>query len=100
MAFPLTGQVAITGTAQQLDSNNTAALCAAWSVKAPSTNANTVYVGPPGVTTGTGYPLTPGDEFEYTRQFNTISPSLQLVPTNIYAVGTAGTDVLAWFATP
>jgi hypothetical protein len=100
MAVPFTGQVAITGTAQQLDASNIAGSAAAWSVKAPSTNANTVYIGPAGVTTGTGYPLTPGDEFEYTRMFNQITPLLQLVPTNLFAVGTAGSDVLAWFATP
>lgn len=34
-------------------------------VKAKSTNAGTVYVGPSGVTTGTGYPLLAGEAISF-----------------------------------
>ena len=100
MASPLTGQVAVTGTAQPLDLANRSVNCVAFAFKTPSTNTHTVYIGSAGVTTANGYPLTPGDEFEYQRLFNQITPTLQCTPADFYAIGTAGSDVLAWFATP
>lgn len=100
MSFPITGQVAVTGAAQKLDPTGVSINCAAFAIKAPATNANTVYIGPAGVTTATGYPLTSGDEFEYQRQGLGIQPTLQLTPNDFYVVGTAGSDVIAFFASP
>ena len=89
----------MTGSAIQLDPNNTAGSCAAFTLKAGPNNTGIVYIGPAGVTTGNGYPLAAGDEFEYQRLFNSITPTLQLTPTNFYVIGTAS-DTLSWFATP
>ena len=99
MAAPIAGQVAVTGTPQSLDPTQKAVNCVAFALKAPATNSATVYFGPAGVTSTSGYPLTPGDEFEYTRQFNRITPSLQCTPADFFVVGTAP-DVIAFFASP
>ena len=55
-------------------------------IKALSTNVATVYLGPSGVTTATGYPLDPGEAISYGA-------------TNlsaIYLIGLNGTDSIAF----
>jgi hypothetical protein len=54
-------QQAVTASAVVLASNATHGFC----VKALPTNAITVFIGPTGVTTGTGYPLAAGDSVCY-----------------------------------
>jgi len=53
----LSGQVAVTATAQALPSNTTQSVC----VKALEANSIKVYVGPSGVTTSNGMELSAGD---------------------------------------
>lgn len=96
MAVPLThGQKAMTGSAVQLSSSSAPVDTVV--LKALSGNAADLYFGLTGVTSSTGYPLSPGEEF-------TIAPGngpLKRVPllSQLYAVGTSGDD-LAWIATP
>lgn len=92
----LTGQVTMTGSAVRL---TTPIQVTAYTIKAPSTNAATVYLGPSTVTTSTGYPLAPGDSLEYECGDQTGQPNLQLKPSDFYAIGT-GPDVVAWLASP
>jgi len=54
-----TGQQAVTATATAIATNTAKNVC----LKALSTNTINVYVGTTGVTTATGFELTPGDGF-------------------------------------
>lgn len=100
MSAPITGQTgALSGTAQRLDSNNTAAGCVAFTIKAPATNANTAFIGGSGVTTSSGHALDPGDVYVYERKLQNGQPQYVLRPTDIYVVGTSP-DVVTWFASP
>lgn len=98
MPAPLTGQVAITGSAQALSASPIT--CQAFTIKAPVANANPVYIGASGVTTGTGYQLDPGDDFEYQRLSLQGQARYELSPSDFFAVGTAGSDKVTWFASP
>jgi hypothetical protein len=69
-------QQAVTASAVALATNSTHGFC----VQALSTNALTIYVGPTGVTTSTGYPLTPG-----------LNVCYQLSNTNLLFVIASGT---------
>lgn len=62
----LSGQQAVNGTAASLANNTVKEVC----VKALLANTSNVYVGPTGVTTGTGLELGPGDSY-CTRVTNT-----------------------------
>jgi hypothetical protein len=55
---PFSGQQAVTASAAALPSNAARAVC----VKAASSNAISVYIGPSGVSTSTGLELEPGDK--------------------------------------
>lgn len=97
MAAPLTGQAAATGSPVALSATPIA--CAAFTIKAPATNAGTVYIGAAGVSTSTGYSLDPGDVFEYERQAQNGQPLYTLTVSDFYMVGT-NPDKVVWFASP
>ena len=61
-AAPISGQQSVTTTATALPAN---ALQNGLIVTAAATNAGVVYVGPAGITTSTGYPLSPGMSMSY-----------------------------------
>lgn len=96
MAAPQTGQLTLTASAQVL---TTPVNVAAWVLKALATNSGIAYIGPSGVTTANGYPLVPGEEFDYQRNFQNGQVVYPLQPSDISVVGTVG-DIVAWFATP
>lgn len=81
----LSGQQAVTASAVALTSN----ACKAVTVKALVGNTINVYVGPSGITTGTGYELAPGDTI-----------SFPITNTNLIFViaSTTGASV-SWLAT-
>ena len=81
----LAGQQAVTGTAAALATNS----CRKALVKALAANTINVYVGPTGVTTGTGFELAPGE-----------SVGLDVSNTNLIFViaSTTGASV-SWIAT-
>ena len=99
MPSPLTGQVALSGAAQQLDSSGAAGNCKAFSIKAPLSNAKPAYIGPAAVTSGNGYQLDPGDEMSYERIAQNGQPNYELRPSDFWVVGTSG-DLVAWLASP
>jgi hypothetical protein len=96
MPGPVTGQLAVTGSAQQLTS---VVAVTAFEIKAPLANLNTVYVGASGVTPATGHALEPGDRLAYERSNQTGEPPYQLAPADFFAVGTSP-DVLTWLGSP
>lgn len=96
MAAPLTGQVAVTGTAAQL---TPAKVVSVYAIKAPLTNVKPVFIGSAGVTLTTGYQLDPGDVFEYEVRNQTGLPVLAIQISDLYAVGTAP-DAVTWLASP
>lgn len=98
-AGPLHGQVALSGSAQQLDAADTAGGCVAFTLKAPLSNKASAFVGASAVTTANGYFLDPGDEITYERLAQNGQPLYQLRPSGFFAVGTAG-DVVCWLASP
>jgi hypothetical protein len=93
----VTGQVALSGTAQACSA--TVVTGNGWVIKAPATNAHNAYIGPAGVTTSTGHVLCPGDEFPYERRDQVGAPTFDLRVSDFYAVGTSG-DVVTWLASP
>jgi len=95
MASPLTGQVAVSAVAQQLSSRITETV--GYTIKAPLTNVQPVYIGASGVTTGTGYQLDPGDELQYERLNQSGQPIYKLEVSDWWVVGTSG-DKLVWLA--
>jgi hypothetical protein len=97
MPTPLTGQVAISGTAQPLSATTIPAN--AYTIKAPASNAHSVYLGAASVTASNGFVLSPGDELVYERRNQVGSPSYQLQVSDFYVLGTSG-DVVAWLASP
>lgn len=92
-APPLTGQVTTSGTPQPL--TETPSSPTSWIVKAPAANVSTVYIGGSAVTTGTGYPLEPGDSIEFDRRMQP-GAVYDLAPADLYVVGSGG--VAAWLA--
>jgi len=97
MPTPISGQVAVSATAQPLAPTHVEVT--AWVLKAPSTNVNPVFVGGVGVTSSTGHQYDPGDSFEYERSTQNGAPKYQISPDDVYVVGTAG-DRVTWFASP
>lgn len=75
-------QQTVTGAAAALASSGS--LVNGVIVKAGSTNANPVYVGPSGVTSSTGYRLNAGEAISYAVAN----------ASGVYIIGTAGTDVV------
>lgn len=94
---PLCGQITVSGSAQRLSSP--LGDVAAFIIKAPSTNSNSVYVGDANVTTSSGFILNPGDLLEYERIVQNGQPVYQLRPSDFYVVGTAP-DKVSWVASP
>lgn len=97
MPTPLYGQVSVSSTAQVLSA--TAVNAAGFTIKAPSTNANLVYLGDSAVTSSNGHILGPGDEFTYERRDESGLPRFQLHVSDFWVAGTAG-DKLSWLASP
>lgn len=98
-AVPLHGQVALSGSAQQLDASDAAGGCVAYSIKAPLSNLQPAFIGGLAVTSGNGYQMDPGDEVTYERLSQNGQPLYQLRPSAFYAVGTSG-DRVCWLASP
>lgn len=61
-ASPVTGSKTVPTVAAEVVANQAATRRVL--VIAPTSNADTVYVGPSGVTTANGFPLAPGDSYE------------------------------------
>jgi hypothetical protein len=91
------GQVAVTGSAQQLDSSFKSSDCHAFVIKAPLSNNVAVFIGASTVTSGNGFQLDPGDEFTYERIAQNGQPRYEQRVSDFYAVGTSG-DVVTWLA--
>lgn len=97
MPAPLHGQVAVSGTAQKLDSSGVAPV--AFTIKAPASNSATAYIGASSVTTSNGFPLEPGDDIGYETLSQIGQPLYQMRPSDFYVVGTSG-DVVGWIGSP
>lgn len=91
----LTGQLTLTGSAQPLSPTRVEAEYIL--IRALDTNTGLAYIGPSGVTTGTGFPRAAGDEFEAVNSNRPGEAEYDLHPHSIYAVGTPG-DKVAWLA--
>ena len=95
MAAPLTGQITVSGSAQQISTLNPSA----YTIKASSTNGNPVFIGTSSVTTGTGFRLDAGETFDVEkRQINGL-PRYETALSEWYVVGTAS-DVVSWVGFP
>lgn len=97
MPAPLHGQVAVTGTAAALSA--TPVNSVAFTVSAPITNISPVYLGAATVTAGNGFPLYPGESFDYQRGDQHGEPRYVLNVQDVFVMGTTG-DSVAWFGTP
>lgn len=87
----------MSGTAAALSATPVGAV--AFTIKAPQSNANPVFIGPAGVTLTTGFQLDPGDTFDYERLSQNGQPFYQIGPNDVYAAGTSP-DVVTWLASP
>lgn len=97
MPSPLYGQITVSGSAQQL--TNVVKEMTAYTIKASSTNSSPVYLGDANVTTGNGFVLNPGDQFDYERLSQNGQPNYSLKPSDFYVVGTAS-DKVSWLGSP
>lgn len=97
MPIPLTGQITVSSTAQQIDAGQAAGKCVAFTIRAPLSNAHSVFVGASGVTSETGHQLDAGDELSYERRALNGQPFYQSRPADFWVVGTVG-DVVTWLA--
>ncbi len=96
MPVPLTGQVALSGTAQAVASPVQAT---AFTIKASATNGSNAFLGPASVSASTGYVLSPGESLSYEDSGRVGLPAYQLRLSDFYVVGSAG-DVVSWLASP
>ena len=96
MAAPISGQVALSGSAQPLSRPVTVA---AFVIKAPLTNAHPAFIGPNGVTSTTGPQMDPGDVLEYEGRDQNGLPRYEVGLADFYVVGTGG-DVVTWLSSP
>jgi hypothetical protein len=88
-----TNQIAVSGVAVALSA--TPVECKSFLLKNPKTNTNTIYFGDSTVTLTTGYPLVPGEEFEFEFIAKMGEPVYDIQPQDVYIVGTAP-DRAAW----
>lgn len=88
-----TGQVSVSGVAAVLSA--TVVECKTFILKAPKANTGVIYFGDSTVTTANGFPLSAGDEFEFAFVVKNGEPVFDLLPSDIYVVGTSG-DKAAW----
>jgi hypothetical protein len=95
MAAPLAGQVAVTGTAAALSTSTSE--ISVLLIQADWDNAAEVCVGPTGVTTSTGFKLTPGQELSL--EYQNVSGDFVVEPklTELFVVGSPG-DGVSWLA--
>lgn len=92
----VTGQVAISGAAAQLTSSDYEVDQIL--VKSHRTNTNPVYVGVLGVTTATGWILSPGEQWAVDNEEIAGKVAYDAKPNEVYVIGTAGTDRVSWQA--
>ena len=97
MPAPLYGQVLVNATAQVLSTQPQEMI--AFTIKAPLSNTNPVWIGDQSVTTSTGHQLDPGDELTYERVSQNGQPQYVLRPSDFWAVGVAP-DRLTWLGSP
>lgn len=71
----------------------------AFSVKAPSANAGTVFIGNSGVSTSSGHYLEPGDFIDYEHNDQHGEAKYLLNVSDFYVTGTSG-DKISWLASP
>jgi hypothetical protein len=93
MSKLLTGQVAVSGTAQVLSSAQVE--CRSFILKNPKTNANTIFFGDSTVTITTGHALCVGEEFEFEFSNKQGEAVYDIQPQDVYVVGTSG-DRATW----
>lgn len=97
MPAPLHGQVNVTGTAAAITATPT--LTAAFTLQAPLTNANPIFVGASTVTTTTGFQIDPGAAIDYEHNDQHGQNKYVLNLSDFYVVGTTG-DKLTWLGSP
>lgn len=91
-----TGQKAVTSTAAALTSTDFPVETLI--LKALPNNTGTVYFGVAGVTTGTGYPLEAGEEFQFSPALDNLKRTPK--PKDVYVVASGSVGSVAWAATP
>jgi hypothetical protein len=94
---PPYGQISLSGTAQALSAAPVNA--AAFTIKAPASNASNAFIGDASVLTTTGHIMCPGDELTYERRDESGLPKFQLHVSDFYVVGSSG-DKVSWLASP
>lgn len=97
MSTVLTGQVQLTGTAQQLDPTQTTANCSAFQIRAPYGNSQPAFVGGVNCTTTGGHILDPGNSLTYERQAQNGSTIYQGRLSDFWVCGSDG-DLVTWVA--
>lgn len=97
MAMPpiLTGQVSVGAAIQPLSASVTETV--GYTIKAPLSNSQPVYLGNSSVSPTTGYQLDPGDELAYERLNQAGQPVYKYEVSDWYVVGTTG-DKITWLA--
>jgi hypothetical protein len=94
---PLTsGQKAVTATAAQLASAEIPVESIV--LKAHPLNSAAIYFGALGVTTSTGYPLNPNEEFQISPANDNLRKTPKL--SEIYVIAADVGETLCWVATP
>lgn len=92
-----TGQAVAAGPSSPVALSATALTSNGFIIKAPASNAATVYIGTASVTSTTGFPLDPGGEFVYINNTqNSESGRFDGRLSDLYVVGTAN-DLVGWF---
>ena len=97
MPAPLYGQVLVNATAQVLTATSDGPV--AFTIKAPLSNTNPVWIGDQNVTSANGHQLDPGDEITYERVTQNGQPLYALRPADFWVVGVAP-DRLTWLGSP
>lgn len=90
---PVTGQVAVTATAAVLSS--TILELGLLIIKADIDNTDEVFLGAAGVTTATGFSITPGETHEISYDNIAGLPIVEPRADKLYVVGVAG-DRISW----
>lgn len=88
-----TNQIAVSGVAAPLSA--TPIECKSFLLKNPKTNTATIFFGDSTVTLTTGYPLVPGEEFEFEFTVKNGESVYDAQPQDVYVVGTSP-DRAAW----
>lgn len=89
-----TGQVTLSASPQVLSA--AVIECKTFILKNVKTNTGTVYFGDSTVSATTGFPLAPGDEFEFAFSVKNGEPVFDLLPSDVYVVGSVNGEKASW----